>query len=156
MISYIDKENKFTELFDPKTAFYIRSGIIENGKDTDIDPFMRNFPQLADIGIMGRCEHGKSGLCVKSGIQCYQNGLNTEKDNMTTENFKKIVEQCKGKVFQFALGGRGDVDQHENFEEILKLCCENGIVPNFTTSGLGLTAEKAKISPWFVQLVMLE
>jgi radical SAM protein with 4Fe4S-binding SPASM domain len=68
-----------------------------------------------------------------------------EKGNMTIEDFRKIVEQCKDKVFQFALGGRGDVDQHENFEEILKLCRENGIVPNFTTSGLSMTAEKAEI-----------
>ena len=36
----------------------------------------------------------------------------------------------KEKQFQFALGGRGDVDQHENFEEILKYCCSQGIVPN--------------------------
>ena len=145
MISYIDKENKFTELFDPKTGFYIRSGIIANGKDTGIDPFMRNFPQLVDVGIMGCCKHGQSGLCLKSGIQCYQNGLNTKKNNITVENFKNIVWQCKGKVFQFALGGRGDADQHENFEEILKLCRENGIVPNFTTSGLGISEQKAKI-----------
>jgi radical SAM protein with 4Fe4S-binding SPASM domain len=64
---------------------------------------------------------------------------------MPVEDFKEIAVQCKGKVFQFALGGRGDPDLHENFEEILKLCSENGIVPNFTTSGLGMTAEKAEI-----------
>ena len=58
---------------------------------------------------------------------------------MTLDNFKKIVDECKHKVFQFALGGRGDVDQHENFEEILKYCVENNIVPNFTSSGLGFT-----------------
>ena len=44
-----------------------------------------------------------------------------------------------------ALGGAGDVDMHENFEEILKYSRENGIVPNFTTSGLGMTPEKAEI-----------
>lgn len=36
-------------------------------------------------------------------------------------------------------GGCGDPDQHEDFEEILYLCKEAGIVPNFTTSGLGMT-----------------
>lgn len=40
-----------------------------------------------------------------------------------------------------AVGGRGDFDQHENFEEILKICTENDIVPNFTSSGLGFTEE---------------
>jgi len=145
MVRYTDKKNKFTELFDPKTGLYIRSGVMEDGKDTGTDPFMRNFPQLADVGIMGSCQHGQSGLCIKSGTQCYQNGPNTKKDDMTIEDFKNIVSQCRGKVFQFALGGRGDVDQHGNFEEILKLCRENGIVPNFTTSGLGMTARKAEI-----------
>lgn len=37
----------------------MRTGIIENGKDTGRDPFLASFPELLDIGIMGRCEHGK-------------------------------------------------------------------------------------------------
>ena len=145
MVRYADKENKFYEMFDSDTGFYMRSGVIRNGRDTGIDPFMRNFPQLIDVGVMGNCLHGSSGLCIKSGVQCYQDGLRIRKQNMTFENFKKIVDQCTGKSFQFALGGRGDVDQHENFEDILRHCRENGIVPNFTSSGLALTEEKADI-----------
>jgi radical SAM protein with 4Fe4S-binding SPASM domain len=143
---YIDKTNHFAEVFNTKTGAYIRTGVLtKEGKDTGIDPFMRDFPGLIDIGIMGHCVHGASGLCAKSGVQCYQNGLKTKEPNMSLENFKKIVDECKDKCFQFALGGRGDVDQHENFEEILQYCVENDIVPNFTTSGLGLTQEKADI-----------
>lgn len=134
---YRDAKFNFNEIFDTKTGFYMRTGIIENGKDTGVDPFMRSFPQLLDVGIMGSCVHGRSGLCAKSGVQCYQNGLKTCEPNMTFENFKKIVDECKDKCFQFALGGRGDVDQHENFEDILKYCVANNIVPNFTSSGLG-------------------
>lgn len=44
-----------------------------------------------------------------------------------------------------ALGGAGDVDTHENFEEIVKLCREYNIVPNFTTSGILMSEEKANI-----------
>jgi len=140
VIRKIDKQNRFISIFDPKTGFYIRSGIIdENGKDTRVDPFMTSFPELIDVGIMGHCKHGSSGLCIKSGVQCYQNGLKTYQPNMTLENFKKIVNECKDKTYQLALGGRGDVDQHENFEEILKYCRNNNIVPNFTSSGLGFT-----------------
>ena len=142
MIRKYDKKNKFVSMFDPKTGFYARTGILdENGKDTGIDPFMTSFPELIDIGIMGHCIHGKSGLCVKSGVQCYQNGLETNSPNMTLENFKKIANECKGKTYQFALGGCGDPDQHENFEEILKCCKEHNIIPNFTSSGLGFTPE---------------
>ena len=147
---YFDKENKFAEIFNTKNGMYMRTGVLdENNKDTGVDPFMRNFPALIDVGVMGHCVHGKSGLCAKSGVQCYQNGLKTCEPNMTLDNFKKIVDECKDKCFQFALGGRGDVDQHENFAEILQYCKENDIVPNFTTSGLGMTPEIAKICKEF-------
>lgn len=141
MIKKIDKKNKFVSMFNPDTGYYVRTGIIENGKDTGVDPFMASFPELIDVGCVGFCTHGISGLCVKSGVQCYQNGLHTRQPNMTLENYKRIVDECKGKTFQLSLGGRGDVDQHENFEEIMRYTRENGIVPNFTSSGLGFTPE---------------
>lgn len=145
VIKKYDKKNKYVAVFDPKTGFYMRSGVIENGIDTGVEPFMASFPELIDIGIMGHCTHGRKGLCIKSGVQCYQNGLKIQKPNMSLENFKRIVNECKGKTFQFALGGRGDVDQHEHFEEILEYCRINNIVPNFTSSGLGFTPRIAKI-----------
>ena len=91
------------------------------------------------------CRHGRTGLCAKSGVQCYQNGLKTCEPNMSLEDFKKIANECKGKTFQFALGGRGDPDQHENFREILEYCRECNIVPNFTSSGLGFNEEIVKL-----------
>jgi len=147
-MKYIIKDEKysFISAFDTKTGAYIRSGIIdENGHDTGIDPFMASFPHLIDVGIMGHCIHGKTGLCSKAGIGCYQSGMLTSHPNMSLEDFKWIAKQCKGRCNQFALGGRGDPDQHENFEEILKICIDNNIVPNFTTSGYGITKELAKI-----------
>jgi radical SAM protein with 4Fe4S-binding SPASM domain len=145
IIKKFDKKNKYFAVFDTESGFYVRSGVIENGVDTGIDPFMASFPELIDVGVMGHCTHGRSGLCIKSGVQCYQNGLKTSTPNMTLENFKRIVDECKGKTYQLALGGRGDVDQHENFEEILEYCRSNNIVPNFTSSGLGFTPEIVKI-----------
>ncbi|HET7733347.1 MAG TPA: SPASM domain-containing protein [Paludibacter sp.] len=119
-------------MFDPKTGFYIRSGLIENGKETDVDPFMRNMPNLLDIGIMGKCKNRSQ--CT---VGCYQ-GKN-EKDNMTLENFKKIIDQCREYVFSVALGGSGSPNEHENFEDIVKYAYENKVVPNYTTSGIELT-----------------
>ena len=46
MIKKIDKKNKFVSMFNPDTGFYMRSGVIENGKDTGVDPFMTSFPEL--------------------------------------------------------------------------------------------------------------
>ena len=147
-MKYVIKDEKYSffTAFDTDTGTYIRSGIInELGEDTGIDPFMASFPHLIDVGIMGHCIHGKTGLCTKAGIGCYQSGLTIEQPNMSIENFKWIAEQCKGRCNQLALGGRGDPDQHEHFEEILKISRANNLVPNFTTSGYGMTPELAKL-----------
>lgn len=136
-----DTENKFMAYFDTETGHYARTGIIDdNGKDTGIDPFMTNFPELIDVGIMQTCVC--AALC---NVDCYQKAISRTGENMSVENFKQIVNECKGRTFQFALGGAGDVDTYEHFEEILSICRENYIVPNFTTSGIAMTKEKAEI-----------
>ena len=138
-------EKEYRSFFDEKTGRYMRTGIIRDGADTGVDPFMGVFPELLDVGIMGHCQHGRSGLCEKAGVECYQNGRVSTADNMTLRDFRSIAEQCNGKTYQFALGGCGDPDQHEAFEDILKICRDNRIVPNFTTSGLGMAEDKAAI-----------
>lgn len=134
-----DKTYHFTSVFNDKTGEYIR------GINKTDDPFMAEYPHLIDVGLMGHCEHGRSGLCMKAGIKCYQDGLHVNKPNMTFENYKKIVDWSEGRLFEIALGGAGDPDMHENFEKVLKYTREHGIIPNFTTSGLGMTPEKAAI-----------
>lgn len=142
----IDKKYGFISIFDTETGAYLRTGILDkNGKDTGVDPFMGSFPNLIDVGVMGHCIHGKTGLCAKAGIGCYQSGLTVEKPNMALDDFQWIAKQCRHKCNQFALGGRGDPDQHEDFERLLQICRENDIVPNFTTSGYGMTPEIASI-----------
>ena len=141
-----DKQFHFKYAFDTENGAYVRTGILdENGRDTGIDPFMGSYPHLIDVGIMGHCVHGKTGLCAKAGIGCYQSGMLVEQPNMTVEDFCWIAEQSRGRCNQFALGGRGDPDQHEHFEEILRICRENVLVPNFTTSGYGMTPEIAAL-----------
>lgn len=70
----IRKDRNFISCFNEKTGGYFRSGVIKNGVDTGVDPFMSSFPELLDIGIMGHCMYGKSGLCMSSGVECYQDG----------------------------------------------------------------------------------
>lgn len=141
-----DKKYHFRSAFDTETGAYVRTGILdENGKDTGMDPFMAFYPHLIDVGIMGHCIHGKTGLCAKAGIGCYQSGMFVQQPNMTLEDFEGIAKQSSHRCNQFALGGRGDPDQHENFEEILKICRQYDLVPNFTTSGYGMTPEIADL-----------
>lgn len=141
----VDRKESFVSVFDEKTGFYARSGIISNGIESCAEPFMSSFPELLDVGIMGHCVHGKTGLCAKSGVQCYQSGSVVQQPNMTIEDFEEILRQCHHDTFQIALGGRGDPDMHESFENILKLCRQYHIVPNFTTSGYGMTPEKTAL-----------
>ena len=122
----------------------MRSGVLtdmENFKgDTGEDPFMASFPELIDIGIMERC------VCSsKCNVDCYQKACDRTGSNMSLENFKWILDQCRGRVFQVALGGAGDPDTHENFAEILAYCHQKNVVPNFTTSGIVLNQDKVDL-----------
>ena len=141
-----DERYNFYSMFDLENGTYIRSGIYKDDVETNQNPFRATFPHLIDVGIMGHCSHGMSGLCEAAGIGCYQNGRDSNEKNMSLKDFEEIVNQCSGKVDQFALGGRGDPDEHKDFENILKLCKVNGIVPNYTTSGYSFSREKALIS----------
>ena len=133
MKTYFDVDNKFAELFNDNTGFYVRTGILdEDKKDTGIDPFMRNYPSLLDVGIMGHCKNAH--LCT---VGCYQGKI--IHPNMSLENFKSIIDQSKGKTFEVALGGFGSPNEHPDFINIIKYAKENGVVPNYTTSGIELT-----------------
>lgn len=82
MIKKIDKKNKFISMFNPDTGFYIRSGVIEDGKDTGVDPFMTSFPELLDIGIMQTC------VCShRCNVDCYQKASERTGKNMSVEDF---------------------------------------------------------------------
>lgn len=142
-----DDRYSFETIFDDQTGAYYRSNVQdEKGNDTGVDPFMASFPHHLDIGIMGQCIHGLSGKCASAGVGCYQSGGNVIADNMPLKDYCRIMDECSGKVFQVALGGRGDPDCHEHFAQILEYSRQKHIVPNFTTSGYAMTAQKAKIA----------
>lgn len=119
----IVRTDKYAIAFNRDTGVEILTGI--NGNP---DPFVLEYPSMIDIGIMGHCRNNCDF--------CYQGS--DSQPNMTLEDFKLIVDQSKDYVNQVALGGRGDPNLHENFEEIIKYARDNGIVPNYTTSGIGL------------------
>ena len=45
------RDRDYLSFFDEISGMYIRTGIIENGKDSGRDPFMSSFPELLDVGI---------------------------------------------------------------------------------------------------------
>ena len=130
---YKDEIFNFFELFNEDNGTLIRTNILdENGNETKIIPFKRSFPELIDIGIMGHCHNNET--CKSFGVDCYQGNMN-EKD-MDLSDYKSIIDQCVGKTFQVALGGKGDPNKHLFFEDILKYTVSKGICVNMTTSGL--------------------
>jgi hypothetical protein len=65
---------------------------------------------------------------------------------MTLDNFKRIIDEVKDTTNSVALGGRGDPNLHENFEDILHYAKEHNVIPNYTTSGNNLTDRQIVIS----------
>ena len=118
-------------VFNPETGVEVLTGI--NGYP---DPFQLEYPSMLDIGIMGHC--------LNNCQFCYQG--DGDEPNMTLDLFKKIIDESKDYTNQCALGGRGDPNLHENFGEILKYARENGVVPNYTTSGNNLTQQQIYLS----------
>lgn len=142
-----DEKYRFSTFFNPQNGMYVRTGVLdENGKDTGVEPVCASFPHLIDVGIMGHCTHGLTGACKKLGTGCYQQGATVNQPNMPINVFSDIVKQCENRTFQFALGGRGDPNEHEHFEKILTECCNHAIVPNYTTSGFRLTDRQIDLS----------
>lgn len=128
----IVENEKYVIIFDPRTGNEVLFGT--NGYPED--PFALEYPSMLDIGIMGHCDNKCSF--------CYQG--DKWEPNMPLERFMMIVDQSKDFVNQCALGGRGDPNQHEDFEKILSYARKNGIVPNYTSSGINLTQEQINIS----------
>jgi hypothetical protein len=130
-ITKVIKTEKYVILFNGFEGFELSTGI--NGNS---DPFVLDSPSMIDIGIMGHC--------FNNCKICYQGDISIP--NMKFEDFKTIINQCKKHINQVALGGKGDPNKHEDFEKILQYCRVNNVVPNYTTSGNGLTDEEVYIS----------
>ena len=126
----IDQKYHFFSFFNSLSGGYMRTGIIDSeGKDTGVDPFMASFPHLIDVGIMGHCIHGRSGLCEKAGVACYQTDHMQRNLIWSWMIFNGLLNSAAD-VLTNCTGWRGDPDQHEHFAEILTICHENQIVPN--------------------------
>ena len=108
MIIYKDEVFGFFEIFNEENGTLFRSDI--NG----VDPVMRSFPELLDVGIMGHCNGGQ--YCRNAGIDCYQKGFTTYAPHMSYENFMEMYDAYH------ALGGNGMITKmmHEIEELHLK------------------------------------
>lgn len=94
MIKKYDKKNKFISEFNPNTGLYVRTGVIEDGEDTGVDPFMTNYPELLDVGIMETC------VCShRCNVDCYQKAIERTGKNMSVEDFESILKTKQRQAF---------------------------------------------------------
>lgn len=108
------------------------------GKTFNDDPqYSPIGPELADIEISTIC-HGIEG---KACSHCYKSNTSIGK-NMNLKTFKKVFSNLPNTILQIAFG-IGDLNSNPNMLEIFWYCRDNGVVPNVTINGWGLTPEWA-------------
>jgi len=123
---------KYNYTFDKLTGLFLRWG-----ETPDDDPAMSPFgPEIADIEI-------STGDCSGGCPWCYKSNGDGFGEHMSAETFEQVLDDLPDTITQVALGIT-DADANPYFIDILKACRDRGIVPNYTTSGFGLTEEIEK------------
>lgn len=124
-MKYIKDKYGYTLLFDEKSGIAIRGDF--EGKNIF---WKQSGPELLDISITNYCDKGCDF--------CYRQS-NVNGKFMSIQLFKKIIlDAQKLGVYQIAIGG-GNPNQHPHFIDFLKISRLHGIVPSYTTNGIGMT-----------------
>jgi len=115
--------------FSKRTGLFLRWG--ETSED---DPQWSPYgPEIADIEI-------STGDCSGGCPWCYKSNGPQSGKHMTVQGFGRVLDALPNTLTQVALGIT-DANANPDFIAILELCRERGLVPNYTTSGMGLTQE---------------
>jgi hypothetical protein len=130
-ILFKSKDYKFA--FNRKTGFFARWG-----ETTQDDGKLElGIPEIADIEISTIC-HGIGNVpcafCYKANTG---NGI-----YMSLDTFKKVFNNLPPSITQIAFG-IGDINGNPDMWNIFDYCIENGVVPNVTVNGEGITDEIA-------------
>ncbi len=103
------------------------------GTSPQENPELAPWPELADISITNRCDEA----CA----YCYRDSTPDGRD-LGPQEYALLLQQLRspvyGGVFQIALGG-GEPLLHPDFIRILEMTREQGMIPNYTTSGRHFT-----------------
>ena len=128
------KSENYNFIFDKKTGFFARWG-----KTQDDDPqYSPVGPEIADIEISTICK-GVEGVGVCKF--CYK-GNTPNGENMNLETFKKLFHKLPKHLTQIAFG-IGDIDSNPDMWAIFDYAKANGVIPNVTVNGEGITDEIA-------------
>lgn len=129
------KSEDYNFYFDKTTGFFARWG-----KTQEDDPqYSPVGPEIADIEISTICSGVKGvGVCKF----CYKNNT-PNGENMSLETFKKLFHKLPKTITQIAFG-IGDIWSNPDMWKIFDYSKENGVTPNVTVNGEGITDEIAE------------
>ena len=117
--------------FDKRSGLFIRWG-----KTLEDDPSMAPGPEIMDLEISTVC-HGPGKPCRF----CYK--ANTSKgEQMSFATFRALFDKMPKTLTQVAFG-IGDVYGHDDMWLMFDYARQNGVIPNITINGWGLTDEIA-------------
>ncbi len=126
--------DNYNFIFDKVNGFFARWGKT-NTEDPDYSPFG---PEIADIEISTICNGVKGiGPCKF----CYKKNTGHGK-YMNFETFKKLFHTLPKTVTQIAFG-IGDIEANPDMWKIFDYSRENGVIPNVTINGEGITNDIA-------------
>lgn len=115
--------------FDKVTGFFARWG------ETPIDDpaYSPYGNEILDLEIStGDC----SGRCS----WCYKANTAGNGHHMSFDTFKKIFDKVSAnRILTQIAFGITDADASPDFPEMMRYCRDNGVIPNYTTSGYGMT-----------------
>ncbi len=128
------KSDTYNFVFNKDSGFFARWG-----KTKEEDPaYSPVGPEIADIEISTICKGVKGvGICKF----CYKSNT-PHGENMSLDTFKKLFAKLPKHITQIAFG-IGDIDSNPDMWAIFDYAKENGVIPNVTVNGEGITDEIA-------------
>jgi MoaA/NifB/PqqE/SkfB family radical SAM enzyme len=111
-----------------------RWGLTES--DIDDPQFCEVGPEILDIEI-------STGGCPNACPWCYKGNTNDPPTNMTLETFKAIIDRMPRTLTQIALGITG-TKTNPDFLRMMEYARGQGVIPNFTLSGIDLDDDMAE------------
>jgi MoaA/NifB/PqqE/SkfB family radical SAM enzyme len=100
------------------------------GKTAEDDPISAPAPEILDLEI-------SSGGCTGACPWCYKSNPKKLVHNLTLDEFKIIFHKMPPILTQIAFGIT-DINTNPDFFDMMEYAKEHGVIPNYTTHGIGV------------------
>jgi radical SAM protein with 4Fe4S-binding SPASM domain len=100
------------------------------GKTLEDDPSYAISPEILDLEI-------SSGGCTGACPWCYKSNPKQLVHNLSLEEFKTIFHKMPPILTQIAFGIT-DINTNPDFFDMMEYAKEHGVIPNYTTHGIGV------------------